>query len=366
MSRLIDGLDAAIAACRDPAQADCLRAERAAAQARSGHLAEARFALKGLRVLTQRRGREALGAWVPFLAGMIEHFEALSPQAFTHFDDARQRAAAVGLPRLQALSLAWMALCHFNARRFAPMVDAMVAAGRLDTERDPGVQARLCLVRADASRLAGLHERAQRLYLNVRHWAMSQGDTAMLSAMAHNRNSGQVDRLGLLDALGERREDEARRALLEADSCSQLDLGLGNEGLGAMPPVMKARLYTVLQRWGEAVALYDAALDEAAGSGMAGLVPHMGLNRAWCRWHLGERQRAEQEARALAPLVDQQPDADDRAAGHARLAALLARCGDSAASAHHQALAQAALEEFQAFQAALAAQLAQVDAVLGD
>ncbi|MBQ0961899.1 hypothetical protein KAK06_23380 [Ideonella sp. 4Y11] len=365
MSRLIDSLDAAIAACQDPAQADCLRAERAAAQARSGHLAEARFMLKGLRVQAQRRGRSALAAWVPFLAGMIEHFEALSPQAIDHFGEAQQRAADVGLPRLQALALAWMSLCHFNARRFGGMVDTMVAAGQLDAGRDLGVQARLCLVRADASRLAGLHARAQQLYLRVRHSAMSQGDTAMLSAMAHNRNSGQVDRLGLLDALGGRTEDEARLALLEADSCSQLDLGMGNEGLVAMPPVMKARLYTVLQRWAEAVSLYDAALDEAAHTGMASLVPHMALNRAWCRWHLGDRQRAEQEARALAPLVDQQPDADDRAAGHARLAALLARCGDSAASARHQALAQAALDEFQAFQATLAAHLARVDAELG-
>ncbi|MBN8487505.1 MAG: hypothetical protein J0M20_07265 [Burkholderiales bacterium] len=366
MSRLIECLDAAIDASRDPAQADCLRAERAATQARSGHLSEARFVLRGLRVQAQRRGREALAAWVPFVAGMIEHFETLSPQAFELFDEARRRSVDVQLPRLQALSLAWMSLCHFNARRFGPMVDTLVEAGRLDAGRDPGVQARLCLVRADASRLAGLHERAQQLYLRVRHWAMSQGDTAMLSAMAHNRTSGQVDRLGLLDALGDRREEESRRALLEAESCSQLDRGMGNEGLIAMSPVMKARLYTVLQRWSEAVELYDSALQQAAGSGMAGLVPHMGLNRAWCHWHLGERQRAEQEARALQALVAEQPDADDRAAGHARLAALLARFGDSEASVRHQALAQAALQAFRAFQADLAAQLARVDAELGD
>lgn len=366
MSRLIEGFDAAIDASRDPAQADCLRAERAAAQARSGRLAEARFVLKGMRVQAQRRGREALAAWVPFVAGMIEHFEVLSPQAFELFDESRQRAADTGQPRLQALALAWMSLCHFNARRFGPMVDTLIEAGRLDAGRDPGVQARLYLVRADASRLAGLHGPAQKLYLRVRHWAMSQGDTAMLSAMAHNRTSGQVDRLGLLDALGDRREDDARRALVEAESCSQLDRGMGNEGLVAMSPVMKARLYTVLQRWREAVQLYDAALEQAAGTGMAGQLAHMGLNRAWCLWHLDDRQRAEQEARCLEPLIATQPDADDRAAGHARLAALLARFGDSAASAEHQALAQQALEEFQAFQNALAAQLAQVDAALGE
>lgn len=366
MSRLIEGFDAAIDASRDPAQADCLRAERAAALARAGRLMEARFVLKGLRVQAQRRGREALVAWVPFVAGMVEHFEQLSPRAFELFDEARQRAADVGQLRLQALALAWMSLGHFNARRFGPMVDTLVEAGRLDAGQDPGVQARLSLVRADASRLAGLQKRAQQLYLRVRHWAMLQGDTAMLSAMAHNRSSGEVDHLGLLDALGERREDQARRALLEADSCSQLDRGMGNEGLSAMSPVMRARLCTVLQRWHEAVQLYDAALEQAAGSGMAGLLPHMGLNRAWCLWHLDDRQRAEQEARRLEPLIQTQPDADDRVAGHARLAALLARFGDSAGSARQQALAEQAMAEFRAFQAALSDHLAQVDAALGD
>lgn len=366
MSRLIEGFDAAIDASRDPAQADVLRAERAAALARAGRLAEARFVLKGLRVQAQRRGREKLAAWVPFVAGMIEHFEVLSPRAFELFDEARQRAADAGQLRLQALALAWMSLGHFNARRFGPMVDTLIEAGRLDAGKDPGVQARVSLVRADASRLAGQQKRAQQLYLRVRHWAMLQGDTAMLSAMAHNRSSGQVDHLGLRDALGERDEDEARRALLEADSCSQLDRGMGNEGLPAMSPIMRARLCTVLQRWREAAQLYDAALDQAAGTGMAGQLPHMGLNRAWCHWHLGDRQRAEQEARQLEPLIATQPDADDRAAGHARMAALLARCGDSAASAHHLALSQQAMAEFQAFQAGLAAQLARVDAALGD
>lgn len=364
MSRLIDKLDAAIVAARDPLQAECLRAERAATLARSGRIGEARFVLRGLKVQSQRRGRDVLVAWSEYVAAMVAHHDALLPEAAAHFAQAMRLAREAGDQRLEALATAWLAVVQFNARRFADMAQSLVQAGRLDVHRDPVVQGRLSLIRADAARLAGQDAAARRHYLAVRQAAMADGDTALMLAMAYNRASGQTDRLGLLDAFGERHEDEARRVLVEAESCGNLDRGLGNEGLAAVAPMLQARLLTVLQRWGEALPLFDSVLQRQEGA-LAGMTPHLRLDRAWCLWHLGDRQAAQAEVQAVEPAVPAQADADDRAASHARLAALLARSGRSDDAARHRDAAEVARSEFGRFQAELARHLATVDAALG-
>ena len=195
MSRLIERLDAAIAAAIDPVQAECLKAERAATLARSGHLSEARFALRGLRVQAQRRGRHALAAWVAFVGAMVAHHEALSPEANAQFREAVDLAREAGDQRLEALATAWLALGQFNARQFAEMATLLVQAGRLDVQGDPIVRGRISLIRADASTLAALDGAARRHYLTVREAAMLAGDTPLLLAMAYNRATGRTDRL---------------------------------------------------------------------------------------------------------------------------------------------------------------------------
>lgn len=366
MSRLIDRLDAEIAAAVDPVSAECLKAERAATLARCGQLSEARFALRGLKIQAQRRRHGRLRAWVSFATGLIEHFDALAPGANQSFEAASREAAEAGDTRLGALATAWLANGHFNARRLAPMADGLVLAWQgAPAADDGGTRARVALVRADASRLAGLHGAAQAHYLAVRRLAMADGDTAMLAAMAHNRASGQTDRLDLEDAFGRASQDETRRVLLEAESCLNLDLGMGNQALSALTPLMKARLVAVLQRWEEAVALFDTYLERASREGMGGLTPHLLLNRAWCHWRLGDRIACEADVARALPEVETQPDADDRAASHARLAALAQARGDAAGAAGHQRAADAALADFRAFQASIGAQLARVDAALG-
>ena len=366
MARLIERLDAAIAATLDPQAADHLKAERAATLARCGQLAEARAALRSLRAQAQRRRQAPLRAWVSLVDGLLAHFEALSPDALAHFTLARQGAAEAGDARLQALAAAWQGAALFNARRLPEMTEALVAAWTGAPVRDDGgVRARVQLVRADASRLAGLHAAAQRHYLAVRQRAMADGDIATLAAMAHNRMSFQTDRLDLLDAFGEAPRDEARGVLLEAESCLNLGASMGHQALGAVTPLMKARLLGVLERWDEAIALFDACLPQARQEGMGHLAPHLLLDRAWCLWRAGRVCAALTDLAEARPLVDHQPDADDRAASHARLASLLSLHGDRAGAARHAAAAEAARQAFEGFQARLAAELARIDQALG-
>src|SRR6476660_1175149 len=93
-SRVIDRLDAEIAAAEGVLDREYLKARRAAALARHGQFAEARFALAGLRSQGQRLRNPALSAWIALVDGLIDHCESLAPGALEKFRRAHELAAA--------------------------------------------------------------------------------------------------------------------------------------------------------------------------------------------------------------------------------------------------------------------------------
>jgi tetratricopeptide (TPR) repeat protein len=364
-SRLIERLDQAIIRSEDLVVRECLKAERAAALARHGFLSDARFALTGLRTQSRRLRQPVLNAWVHLLDGLIDHFGALAPEAHGKFEAARREAAAAGNRPLQAQASAWLANCDFNARRYDAMATALIEALRLATADDHATRARVELVLADASRLAGCDDAlAQGHYNAVRLHAVADGDTAMISALLHNRASFRNGILGLDDAFGNSRMDDAHSTLIEASSIENFDQGLGNGALSAMQPIMRAQLCLVLQRWDEAVALFDAHMRRARVEGLERMAARYMVERAWCHAQTARWTQAQADADTAERLVPTLVDQDDLAATHARLARLFELLGQPDRVAGHWQKAHAALQVFRDQQATLAEALQRVDAAL--
>ena len=134
----------------------------------------------------------------------------------------------------------------------------------------------------------------------------------------------------------------------------------GNNALSALTPLIRARLCTVLQRWDEAIELFDAFMDQGQREGLSHGYAHLQVTRAWCLWQVGRVVAAADGLAQAQHGVDAQRDADDRAGTHARLAALSARMGRTAQAEMHQRQAEEALQAHRDDVARMAVQLARV------
>lgn len=350
LPRLVVRLDAAIAQAEMPLERECLKAERAGVLARLGLMQEARFALNGLRSQSQRHRSPRLKAWVWMVDGMVSYFEAIGPQAGQKFLRAHAIAAAADDAPMQALAAAWLAVCAFNASHLADLTLYAGTALRLAAADDHPTRARVGLVLADAYCFAGDDERSRQWYKTARLHAGADGDSTMMSFLLHNIAAMRAGRISLEDAFGRAKADEARHALMEIESTANYDGGAGAAALSAMVPMVRAWLMVVLGRFEEAIALFDTQLARVNAQGSAHRDARFVADRAWCHLGCGRPEQALADARMAERSIAAQFDPDDRAAAHARLARVLAACGEAADAARHQALAQQALLAHEAAQ----------------
>src|SRR6185369_2591892 len=167
-SRVIDRLDAEIAAAEGVLEREFLKARRAAALARHGQFAEARFALAGLRSQGQRLRNPVLAAWIALVDGLIDHCESLSSAAREKFDRAHALAVEAGDAGVQAEAAAWLAVADLNANDLAATVAHASEAVRLAPAQAHAALARAALVIGDTWRFAGEDAIAQAWYQRVR------------------------------------------------------------------------------------------------------------------------------------------------------------------------------------------------------
>ncbi|HJV71818.1 hypothetical protein [Ideonella sp.] len=350
-SRLIERLDGAITASTEPLQREYLKAERAGAMARLGLLADARFALSGLRTQNQRHKDPLLTAWIHLVDGQIDHFDSIAPHAVDKFQRAHDAAQASGHAPMQALASAWLANCAFNASDLAGLTRHIAKALSLAEPDQHAARARVGLVLADAYRCAGDDASSQTWYLRARAHASADGDSSMISVMLHNISSMRSGQIALADAFGRADTDQARKALLEAESTANYDWGTGVASLSTFVPVIRAQFLVVLGRFDEAARLLDDHLDRARQEGMAHREPRLLADRAWCHVRLGHVSQALADTRAAEAGAPGQRDADDRAATFARLARIHRHGGRDGIADTLQQRAEQALGEHEAEQA---------------
>ncbi|OYT89425.1 MAG: hypothetical protein CFE46_03150 [Burkholderiales bacterium PBB6] len=349
-SRVIESLDLAIARADQPLARECLKAERAGVLARHGLLADARFALAGVKTQALRHRSPQLSGWVNLAEGLIEHFESMAPSAHDRFQRAYAFGGTSGDVRLQALGAAWLAIGCLNRSQLQQMQTHLTQAMLLAAPDNHAAWARLALVLADSLRYAGDDDRSQYWYLKARGHAIAEGDGSMISVMLYNMAAMRSGAIGLEDAFGLADADRAGKALIESESTANYDTGRGNHALASAHSVLRAQLLTVQRRFEEALALFDAHLARASHEGMAPREARFLADRAWCRAQLAKLPEALQDVRLSEAALPRNNDADDRAATHARLARVLGLCGLPQEAAAHQALADEALVAHQASQ----------------
>lgn len=351
--RWLQRLDAAVAQAETPLARECAKADRAVRLARMGRLDDARFALTGLRTQQQRLRAPLLEARIALLTGMIAHFTTLSPQAKTHFIAAQHLAEEAGDGPLATLAAAWSAQCLLNEADL-PALTAQLryVLGRI-TAHEHSAWARLGLTLCVALENAGDLATSQRWGMLARQHASQDDDSSMMSAVLYNTSSLRASRIAMADAWGEADLDEARSALLEMESAGHYDFGAGSSGLGALVPMNRALLLSVLGRCDDAVPLFEQNMDGIRTQGHSDIAGKYMAEWAWCEARLGHTDRARRMAlRAEQELkgCDNPDDPHTCAATFARLAQLMAHCGKAAEAADLRVRAEVARGQWQDWQ----------------
>lgn len=351
----LNDIDAALLVATNALERERLRAERICVLARMGRLDEARLALAGLRAQLPRHRSDELAAWAAFAAAMLHHVEADCVPACAHFEQAKALAASAGADALVRLAGAWHAASLFNQGDLPAAVVALAQVLPSVQAGDHAAQLRTALTLGDLFVHSGDVSAGQVWYLRARQAARQLGDASLLSTVLYNMAALRVSAVALADALDEPVQDAARRLLLEVESITHYDGGLGTLVAVNYVPLMRAQLLLVLQQWSDALALYRGYVAAQAPRGTLHAMSRLTAEHAWCLWHSNAQGDALIAADALARRLSQNNgslrDDDDQAAAHARLAQLFRLAERSSDAAAHQAQCDAALTRYRAQQA---------------
>lgn len=322
-SRLLTRLAARIAASRDPVEAACLRAQRGVYLARQGKYAEAQGIVDAIRGEFGARPNAEVTAWISLVEAVSHFYSQPGPKALDRLRRAHALSRAISHALLVPLCAAWLAHIEFNANRMEPMLQYAVEALRLAQPDHHAALARVSLVIADAFHFAGRFDLAQPWYAAVREHALADGDDAMISAMLHNVAAFRASRTRLADSFGAADMKEAARAMMEAQSTSNFDIGIGTASMSWFVPLLRAQLLTVEGRYEEAIDLFSRNLGSAESQGVARLLVSFLADSAWCKFKLGLSDAAMEDAYACIGVANEECDPDDLAASLARIAAIM-------------------------------------------
>ena len=343
-SRLRSALDARIAKTRDPVHNACLRAERATLLARQGHLDEARAELAIIHSRYDGRPNAVVSAWVSLAEGLVAFYGDFSTSAREKMLRALALSSAVGDKSVRVLSAAWLAHMNYLEQDFEPMVRNLSLAL---TEAPPGddtARARACLVMAQGYHWANRFELAQPWYGKARQHATNEGDETMLSALMHNMAWLHASQARRLAVSGATNREELRRVLLGAESTGHFDQRVGTASLRSLVPILRAHVLTLLDRYADALELFEAHLDSALAEGLGRIQCGMLAEIAWCRVNDGDLAGARRDALSVQGQIVESVQPDERAAAHGRLVQVFNALNDQAAAEHHCARADASWE----------------------
>jgi tetratricopeptide (TPR) repeat protein len=359
-SRLLQRLDADIAASADPGQAACLKVQRALLLARHGQMSEARAHLTTLHQQAFQHPHKEVGAWLHFAEGLMSYYTDFSSAAPEKVLHAQALAKAAKLGALEALCAAWLAQLAYVRHDLQAMIGHAAVCDRLAAVDHHAARYRLCTVMGLAHHLTGRVDAAQAWYSKARIHAMADGDEASLSALMYNTAQMRVAQVRR-DSLSAGHAGDSG-LLLGVDSIKNYDSAVGGSVRPDLTPILRAQILTVEGDFAEARRLLEEYLPQAMTAGLARLGSSLLADLAWCRVNTGQDAHALQQAKEAEAEVDLDPDCDvdDRAAAHSRLAQVYTALGRLDEAARHQASATASWLEFAEQQKAWAAALAEL------
>jgi tetratricopeptide (TPR) repeat protein len=361
--RLLQRLEAAIAAASSPVQADGLRADRAACLARLGRYAEARAEIDALHTKYALSPQASVSGWCHLAEGLLDYFSSQSGHAGDHVQRAHALGVAAGQRGLQAVCAAWLAQWEYGGIDPEAMTRHVGEALQVADPQHHAARSRACLVVAQGSHLAARLDLAQPWYRRARDHATADSDDVTLSALSHNMAWLHMLNLRQLVLTGQSQGGSGRHALLSAESNAHLDALLGDSSWQPLKPILRAQIVSLQGDTAQALALYDQHLTD--GQVVARLDANLWADRAWCQACHGLPDAARASAQQARDSVSADTQIDDRAATHSRLAQAYRQLGDEALAAEQAALAAEVWSRFVEIQGRYVALLSSLDSDTG-
>ena len=322
--------------------ADCLRAQRAAYRARIGAFAQADADMATVRGRNEGRPRAAISAWLHLAEGLRSHYTDLGHAAREKIQRAHALSAAAGLTSIQSLCAAWLAHLAYLRMDTPAIARHAGEALQLAAPEDHSAQSRANLVVAQALDEAGRFDLAKPWYDQAHHHATTEGDDATLSAMMWNKAALRLANLRQLSCAGTVDASLHEQVRLHVDSTERFDSWRGVRSLQSLQRILRAQLLTETGAYVEALALFDAHLDEALKQGLGGIASVLMADQAWCQLQLDRREVALATARRAEAHLHQALTHGDRAPAHSRLAQVFVELKRDQEAQRYQALAAAA------------------------
>ena len=348
-SRLLQRLDADIAAERNPFRADILRAERAACLARQGEAEKARREITELHQRYDARPNVEMSAWVSLAESLVSFMSDLGSGGLDKMRRARALSQAAGLTNLHSLCAAWLAHMEYTTFDIELMAQHVGESLKLAPKDFHSARSRASLVMAQALHLAGQMDLASPWYKRAHDHAIAEGDEATTSALMHNMSWLRMHAHRQEVLTGQLAGVAGSHARMGVESTVYYDHLQGLSSLGPLKPILLAQVFALEGRATEALALFDEYLS-AQPEGVSRLQCSWQADRAWCLAELGRVSEATDAAAAVELSFQADTQIDDRAATHSRLAQVFARTKDAANAERHSTMAHAAWLEFAQFQ----------------
>lgn len=309
IQRLEEGMRAAI---NDEARAE-LAAQIACYQARVGEFDDAE------RIRLELRGRyndghsPRVSIRIMCAEGLLLFYRALDPGARDRLFRANLLSVALAIPKLIALTSAWLAHVDFNAGRFESMAKCAAASLAMLHDDDGSAECRISLVLGDAFLYAGNEEVSRSWYERARLSANLLGDHAAVGALTYNRSALHLAR-ARIDGLGVE-IDRARIALI----CSEIRSAVNYQAVAQLKSLdhllrsASASSLMLEERYSDAslaVLKLIASSEVPAGSAELALLYS---DNAFCLAKTGNLVLAAEMAAAAIEIEAASFDSDDRA-----------------------------------------------------
>ena len=356
-SRLLTSLATEAGGTDDPetwARAVCRSASHFA---RQGHTKQALQAIDSVRSKFARNLTPSIGAWLMLAEGVLHFFQEDISAAFDRTRRSYAIAKAANLRAVVPTCAAWMALIEFNALRYEQMALHLEEAFAVAAPDDHQALARASLVLADALHFAGDFKAARPFYERTRLHATAEGDEATLSAMLHNVAAFRVGNVRMADAVGIAAPEEAKRAMMEANSALNFDAAIGTASFTMLVPLLRGQLLTVERKYAEAEKVL-LAIDRAALEAKS--VPLLLVDLGWCYAAQGKLEAAKMLADEVPALLTSETHIDEIAFINARLAQVAMSRSEFDTAANCRTAAVAAIAVHNDVQQKLASRLASV------
>ena len=339
-SRLQLRLEEAIERSVHPVEKACLLAERAGHLAQRGQFDVAKSEIDAIHAQFDHSPHPAISSWLSLAEGFLAFFSGSSAVARDKIKRAYALSHASRLPRIQALSAAWLAHTDYVALDFPAMAANLEQTFKLAASDHRSAHARACLTMGTALHFSERLDLAKPWYSRCREHASATGDEVMLIGLGSNMAWHHGMHALQASIFGGPLSDHARHALAGALSVDNLDHWSGTTSLKSWAPMLRALSLSVQGEPAQALALYQAHLADAQSQGMGRLSAVFLADMAWCRWRVGDTAGAHSDAQGAQAQLDAAPFADDRAVAHGRLEQVFRALGDEAVAHSHRVRAQ--------------------------